>query len=91
MNISLPAELRKLVNQKIKDGLYHSANEVIQDALRLLEERDRLYAVRLQTLREEVRKGIDQLDRGEGTPFDPRAFKRRLRQAAGKGKRSPAA
>jgi antitoxin ParD1/3/4 len=91
MNISLTAELEKLVNEKVKGGLYHTASEVVRDALRLLEERDRLYSVRLQDLRQEVQKGLDQLDRGEGTAFDPGAFKRRLRQAAGKRKRRPAA
>jgi antitoxin ParD1/3/4 len=91
MNIDLTAELKELVNEKVKGGLYHSANEVVRDALRLLEERDRLYDIRLRDLRQEVRKGLDQLDRGEGAAFDPQAFKRRLRQAARKGKRRPAA
>ncbi len=91
MNVSLTKELEHLVAQKIKSGLYHSASEVIRDALQLLDERDRLYQVRLQELRQEIRKGLDQLDRGEGIPFDPDAMKRRLRQVAGKKKRRRAA
>jgi hypothetical protein len=54
---------------------------------RLLEERDRLYQVRLSELRNEVRKGLDQLDRGEGRPFDPEVTKCRLRAGVGKMKR----
>lgn len=87
MNVSLTRELEQLVNKKVKTGLYHTASEVIRDALRLLEERDRLYQVRLTELRKEVRKGLDQLDRGEGRPFDPEAAKQRLRAAVGRTKR----
>lgn len=87
MNVSLTRELEQLVNEKVKTGLYHTASEVIRDALRLLEERDRLYQVRLDELRKEVRKGLDQLDRDEGRPFDPEATKRRLRAEVGKTKR----
>jgi len=60
---------------------------VVRDALRLLEERDRLYHVRLQALRKEVSKGLEQLDRGEGVPFDPKALKQRLRREAAKKRR----
>jgi antitoxin ParD1/3/4 len=42
MNVSLTPELEKLVQEKVKSGLYHSASEVIRDALRLLQERDEL-------------------------------------------------
>ncbi len=34
MNISLTPELENLVNQKVTSGLYHSASEVIREALR---------------------------------------------------------
>jgi antitoxin ParD1/3/4 len=88
MNISLPREIERLVHDKVKSGLYPTASEVIRDGLRLLEERDRLYQGRLQDLRVEVRKGLDQLDRGEGIPLDPTAFKRRLRQATAQRKRT---
>ena len=80
MNVSLTKELEELVNGKVKTGLYHTASEVIREGLRLLEERDRLYQVRLEELRRDVKLGIDQLDRGESVPFDPVAVKRRLRK-----------
>ena len=91
MKVSLTGELEALVNEKVKTGLYHTASEVIRDSLRLLEERDRLYQVRLEELRGAVKKGLDQLDRGEGVPFDPESLKRRLRQHVAKKKRSRAA
>ena len=77
MNVSLTPELENLVNAKVKSGLYHTASEVIRDALRLLDERDRLYQMRLQEVRQEVHKGLDQLDRGEGRTLDPEDVKRR--------------
>ena len=68
MNVSLTPELEKLVEKKVKSGRYQSASEVIRDGLRLLVERDQLYRIRLEDLRNEIQKGIDS---GEATLFDP--------------------
>ncbi|MBZ0159057.1 MAG: type II toxin-antitoxin system ParD family antitoxin, partial [bacterium] len=46
MNISLTPQLEKLVKNKVESGLYGSASEVIREALRLLEERDRRHTLR---------------------------------------------
>ena len=35
MNISLTTELEKFVTDRLSSGLYHSASEVIRDALRI--------------------------------------------------------
>lgn len=51
--------------EKVKSGLYHTASEVICDALRLLEERDRLYEIRVAEMRREIQRGNEQLARGE--------------------------
>jgi len=40
MNVSLTAELEELVNEKVRSGLYHTASEVVREALRLLKLRD---------------------------------------------------
>ena len=87
MNVSLTKELEALVEKKVKNGFYRTASEVVRDALRLLEERDRLYQVRLRELRTQVKKGLDQLDRGEGVPFDLDALKQRLKKEVGRKKR----
>lgn len=65
MNVSLPPELEQFVHAKVKSGQYLSASDVIQEALRLLEERDRLQEIRLEILRQEIAIGIEQSDRGE--------------------------
>lgn len=70
MNVSLTSELEQLVNEKVQSGMYHTASEVIRDALRLLKERDELLRLRKQELRAEIKKGLDQLERGEYRSFD---------------------
>jgi antitoxin ParD1/3/4 len=70
MHLSLTPELEHLVQEKVKSGRYLSASEVVQEALRLLEERDALRAQQLEDLRQAVAVGLEQLDRGEAIPGD---------------------
>jgi antitoxin ParD1/3/4 len=77
MNISLTPQLEKLVKNKVESGLYGSASEVMRDALRLLEERDRRRFLRVEELRAEIKKGFDS---GEPTPLDVEAIKARGRK-----------
>ncbi|PSB14732.1 type II toxin-antitoxin system ParD family antitoxin [Phormidesmis priestleyi ULC007] len=65
MNVSLTPELEQYVHSKVKSGRYLSASEVVREALRLLEERDRLREIRLTTLKKEIAIGIEERDRGE--------------------------
>ncbi len=88
MNISLTAQLEELVKKKVDSGFYGSASEVIREALRLLEERDRRHAMRLEELRTEIKRGLDS---GKPTPLDIGAIKARGRRrlAAEQGKVKP--
>jgi antitoxin ParD1/3/4 len=70
MNVSLTPQLEALVQGKVASGLYNSASEVVREALRLLEESDRVRASRLAELRGDVAVGIDQLERGQSTRHD---------------------
>ncbi len=76
MNISLTPQLEKLVQKKVVSGLYNSASEVIREALRLLEENDRIRELRLKELQREILAGVEQLDRGKSTNFDESTVKR---------------
>lgn len=69
MNVSLTSELEEFVNQKVQSGMYFSASEVIREGLRLLKDQDALKEMRLKELRKEIQKGIDSLERGEGTTY----------------------
>lgn len=66
MNISLTPELEQLVKDKVSSGKYHSVSEVMGEALRLLEERDRIRDQRLAELKAKIQVGIEELERGEG-------------------------
>ncbi len=61
MNITLGKEFEKRISEKVSDGLYTSASEVIRDGLRLLFEKDTAKNEQLAILREEVAKGFEQL------------------------------
>ena len=74
MNVSLTPELEKMIADKVESGLCNSASEVVREGLRLLKEQDELRRIRLAELRREVQRGVDQLERGEGKPFDADAM-----------------
>lgn len=59
MNVNLTPQLEELVRSKVSSGLYTSASEVVREALRLMQEQDRLREVKLEALRCEVRRGLD--------------------------------
>ena len=64
MNVSLTPELEKIVDQKVKSGLYDSASEVVREGLRLLQQRDEIRETELNALRKEIQKGIDDVEAG---------------------------
>jgi antitoxin ParD1/3/4 len=76
MNVSLTPALEKLVQKRVASGRYGSASEVVREALRLLEQRDRMDQARLRDLRATMDVGIQQLDRGEGTVLDDKVVER---------------
>jgi antitoxin ParD1/3/4 len=65
MNVSLTPKLEKFVQRKLKSGMYASASEVIRDGLRLMEAKDKSDAEKLEALRKEIAKGVEQIERGE--------------------------
>ena len=65
MNVSLTPELERLIEERVKSGLYGSASEVVRDGLRLLVERDQAHAARLGELRGKIAEGMDAARRGD--------------------------
>jgi antitoxin ParD1/3/4 len=82
INVSLTPQLEEMVRQKVAGGLYTSASEVVREALRLMEAQDRLQAVKLEQLRQDIQDGIES---GEPTPWNAEEIKQagRQRRAAG--------
>ena len=75
MNLSLSPKLEKLVKDKVASGMYHSVSEVVREALTVLEERDQLRQRRLDQLRREIARGVEQVEQGQVRPFDAEEIK----------------
>ena len=71
MTVEIPPDLQQFVHQVIDAGGYNSEAEVVGQALRLLQERQR----RIEELRREIQPALDQLDRGEGIELDEDGLK----------------
>lgn len=55
----------RFIKEQVQGGRYASASEVVRDALRLLEEQERLRLATLDALRSDIRKGLES---GPGKP-----------------------
>lgn len=74
MHISLTPELESRVKAKVESGLYNNASEVIREALRFMEtHEDWIHEIKLIRLREQLKVGVDQLDRGEGIAVESKS------------------
>ena len=74
MHVSLTSELESRVKAKVESGLYNNASEVIREALRFMEtHEDWIHEVKMDRLREQLKVGADQLDRGEGIAIQSKA------------------
>lgn len=80
MNVSLSPELEKFISGKVSQGRYQTASEVVREALRLLEERDRVREAHVKALRQEIDLGLRDLRAGRVTSFDLKGIKREGRR-----------
>jgi len=69
-NVVLTERHEKLIADLVASGRYQNASEILRDGLRLVEERDRREAAKLQALREAAQAGIDSIERGDFMAFD---------------------
>jgi antitoxin ParD1/3/4 len=66
MSITLNPEQEMIIANLIATGSFQTADEVLQVALKLLEMERQSYQSWVTETREQVREGIESLDRGEG-------------------------
>ncbi len=78
MNINLTPQLEEVIRRKVNSGSYNSASEVVREALRLMEHEDRVRAVQLQRLRQDIEEGLNS---GAAISFDPEEMKRIARKS----------
>ncbi len=86
MNVNLTPQLEELIRAKVDSGLYSSASEVVREALRLMDEQDRLKQAKLDELRRDVR---ERLASGVSETWDASALKQEAR--ARRASKTPAA
>ena len=84
LNVSLTPELEQFVESRVASGRYQTASEVIREGLRLLEERDQARQAALEELRAQLRRGVEQADRGE--VLDGDAVLKEIRQLSARGR-----
>ncbi len=65
LNMSLSSSLRRSINRRVESGRYQSAGEVVREALRLLDERDRSRHAELAQLKADIAIGLRQATAGE--------------------------
>ncbi len=68
--MQLSPEQENLVSEALRSRAYENANDVNDRALQTLHEQDEWLIANRAAIDERIRKGIDELDRGEGIAED---------------------
>lgn len=63
-NVNLPEHQAEFIRHRIKSGRYQNASEVVRAGLRLLEEYEEEYQLKLERLRAELQKALDDREHG---------------------------
>jgi antitoxin ParD1/3/4 len=84
MTVEIPPEYQQFVQSVIARGGFQTEVQVVSEALRLLEERDR----HVEALRREIQVGLDELERGEQTEYDDESLKGFFEQVKAEGRRA---
>jgi antitoxin ParD1/3/4 len=66
MNVALTPQLEAMIRERVESGRYNNASEVVREALRLLEEHERV-----QHLRSLLAVGLEDERRGDLVEFTP--------------------
>jgi len=69
MDVLLKPEIEKFVAEKVKAGQYADASQIVNEALEVLKEQEDFTPEHEAYLQREVRRGLEQLDKGEVTDF----------------------
>ncbi|MDP2879038.1 MAG: type II toxin-antitoxin system ParD family antitoxin [Sulfuricella sp.] len=80
MNVSLPPELEARVRQRVESGMYGSASEVIREALRLFEAYEQVKTAKLDGLRQDIARGLNDVKNGRTKEVDFESLKQQGRQ-----------
>ncbi len=84
-SVALGSHFEEFVKSQLSSGRYNNISEVVREGLRMLEDQEKLRALKLEALRAEVQRGIES---GPGIPAGQvfENLRRRIDQiAAGEG------
>jgi antitoxin ParD1/3/4 len=70
MDITIPKSLEALVRQKVDEGRYSTEDEVVADALRLMEARDEAVRISRSRLRDAIERGYEDVAEGRVISLD---------------------
>jgi antitoxin ParD1/3/4 len=70
-NVNLSTKQAEFIRERIGDGGYRNASEVVRAGLRMLEQREKEDKLKLRALRRIANEAFEQIDRGEFVPVDP--------------------
>ena len=59
LSITLPAEMARMVRDKVEGGAYASNSEVIREALRTWQEREAMKTQRLDEIRQKIAESVN--------------------------------
>jgi antitoxin ParD1/3/4 len=59
LSITLPADMARMVREKVEGGAYASNSEVIREALRAWQERETIKAQRLGNIRKKIAESVN--------------------------------
>lgn len=70
MDIAIPKSLEALVRRKVDEGHYSTEEEVVADALRLMQVRDEIVAMKLGRLKVALDRGYEDVAAGRVIPLE---------------------
>ena len=73
--VTIKEEDRLFIAEAMKSGDYLTESEVVADAIAELKAREQLRRAQMAKLKAEIDLGIQQLDRGEGRPWNAEEIK----------------
>ena len=64
MNVTIPKSLEALIREKVEDGQYSTEDEVVADALRLMQARDEVAQLKRARLKDAIDRGYEDVTAG---------------------------
>ncbi len=69
-NVVITEHQSSLIDDLVQSGRYQNASEVLREGIRLIEEREKEQAAKLEALRAAARVGIDDFEKGNYKVFE---------------------